>query len=57
MEQADEIKSIPGSNPSIVEHFSIEGLHGYRNVSLTSRFAATILIAKNGAGKTTSLAE
>src|SRR5688500_12694522 len=45
----------PGSKPSIVEQFSIEGLYGYRTVSLSSRYAATILIAKNGAGKTTLL--
>jgi len=44
-----------GSAPSIVQYFSIEGLYGYRSVSLTSDHAATILIAKNGAGKTTLL--
>ncbi|MBY4896103.1 AAA family ATPase [Cupriavidus sp. AU9028] len=45
----------PASEPSIVEHFSIEGLYGYRTVSLASKYAATILIARNGAGKTTLL--
>lgn len=39
----------------MVERFSVEGLYGYRSISLTSKFAATILIAKNGSGKTTLL--
>lgn len=47
--------SRPGSSPSIVQFFSIEGLYGYRTVTLSSNYAATILIAKNGAGKTTLL--
>ncbi|SOU12889.1 hypothetical protein LMG19145_04024 [Xanthomonas arboricola pv. fragariae] len=42
-----------GSAPSIVEFFSIEGLYGYRTVSMSSSYAATVLIAKNGSGKTT----
>nr|WP_315598380.1 AAA family ATPase [uncultured Cupriavidus sp.] len=42
--------------PSIVEHFSIEGLYGYRSVSLSSKYAATVLIARNGSGKTTLIA-
>lgn len=41
------------SRRSLVRHFVIEGLYGYRTVSLSSEFAATIVIAKNGAGKTT----
>jgi predicted ATPase len=41
--------------PSIVEHFSIDGLFGYRSISLDSKYAATVLIAKNGSGKTTLL--
>lgn len=41
--------------PSVVKHFSIEGLFGYRSISLDSKFAATVLIAKNGSGKTTLL--
>lgn len=45
----------PGSTPSIVQYFAIEGLYGYRTVSMSSSFAATILIAKNGSGKTTLL--
>jgi predicted ATPase len=48
-----EIKA--ASLPALVEHFSIEGLHGYKTISLSSKFAATILIAKNGSGKTTLL--
>jgi len=43
----------PGSSPAIVEFFSIEGLYGYRTVSMSSSHAATVLIAKNGSGKTT----
>ena len=39
--------------PSIVESFAIEGLYGYRSISLNSEYAATIVIAKNGSGKTT----
>lgn len=45
-----------GAEPSIVEGFCIEGLYGYRSISLSSEYAATILIAKNGSGKTTLLA-
>jgi predicted ATP-dependent endonuclease of OLD family len=45
-----------GEEPSIVESFRIEGLYGYRTISLSSKFAATVLIAKNGSGKTTLLA-
>lgn len=41
---------------SIIKAFTIEGLYGYRTVSLSSKYAATILIAKNGSGKTTLLA-
>ncbi len=53
---ADEVKTevvAPGSAPAIVEFFSIEGLYGYRTVSMAASYAATILIAKNGSGKTT----
>jgi len=45
----------PGLQPAIVEHFGIDGLYGYRSISLTSKYAATVLIAKNGSGKTTLL--
>jgi hypothetical protein len=44
-----------GTEPSLIEHFGIEGLYGYRSISLESEYAATILIAKNGTGKTTLL--
>lgn len=44
------------SQPSLVEHFSIDGLFGYRSVSLDSKYAATVLIARNGSGKTTLIA-
>lgn len=49
------IAEAAGGQPSLVQHFSIEGLYGYRSVSLSSKFAATVLIAKNGSGKTTLL--
>ena len=42
--------------PALVEHFSIDGLFGYRSVSFSSANAATILIARNGSGKTTLIA-
>lgn len=44
-----------GSKESIIEAFAIEGLYGYRSVSLSSPYAATIMIAKNGSGKSTLL--
>jgi len=44
------------SRPAVIEHFSVKGLYGNRTVSLSSKYAATILIAKNGSGKTTLLA-
>lgn len=39
--------------PSIIEHFRIEGLFGYRTISLDATRHASILIAQNGSGKTT----
>ena len=45
--------SAKGARPSIIESFGIDGLYGYRSISLASDHAATILIAKNGTGKTT----
>ena len=51
----NEDARIAGAKPALVEYFCIEGLFGYRSVSLNSKHAATILIAKNGAGKTTLL--
>lgn len=44
-----------GGEDSVVEAFGIRGLYGYRSISLSSEFAATILIARNGTGKTTLL--
>lgn len=44
-----------GAEISLIEAFSIRGLYGYRTISLFSDHAATILIAKNGTGKTTLL--
>ncbi|WP_086648945.1 AAA family ATPase [Gluconobacter sp. DsW_056] len=43
------------SKPALIQYFGIEGLYGYRSISLTSKNAATILIARNGSGKTTLL--
>lgn len=47
--------STRAARPALVQSFSIEQLYGYRTVSLDSDFAATILIARNGTGKTTLL--
>jgi energy-coupling factor transporter ATP-binding protein EcfA2 len=44
-----------GAESSLIERFGIEGLYGHRSISLESDFAATVLIAKNGTGKTTLL--
>lgn len=48
--------TLAARKPSIVEQLSIEGLFGYRSVSLSAKFAATVLIARNGSGKTTLIA-
>lgn len=40
---------------ALIESFSISGLYGYRTITLTSKCAATILMAQNGSGKTTLL--
>jgi hypothetical protein len=56
IDMTDENASSRGEEPSIVQSFRIEGLYGYRTISLSSDYAATILIAKNGSGKTTLLA-
>ncbi|HHH9196079.1 AAA family ATPase [Pseudomonas aeruginosa] len=56
MEYSEEMENCPrAATPSIIQEFKIEGLHGYRNISLSSNYAATIIIAKNGSGKTTLL--
>lgn len=39
----------------LIESFAIEGLHGYRSLSLNTRFSGSVLIAPNGSGKTTFL--
>jgi hypothetical protein len=44
-----------GAARGFVEFFQVSGLYGYRNISLNSPYAATILIAKNGSSKTTFL--
>jgi predicted ATPase len=44
------------SQPSLLQSFHIEGLHGYKNIGMQSKFAATVLIAQNGSGKTTLIA-
>jgi energy-coupling factor transporter ATP-binding protein EcfA2 len=57
MEQAKtQDAKLAAMQPSIVEYFGIDGLFGYRSISLSSKFAATVLIARNGSGKTTLLA-
>lgn len=43
------------SRPPLVESFEIRGLYGYRTIGLSSAHSATVLIAKNGTGKTTLL--
>ncbi|MBN8282491.1 AAA family ATPase [Zoogloea sp.] len=54
-EYAEFSSSETAARKSLVQHFSISGLFGYRTLSLDSEYAATILIARNGAGKTTML--
>jgi hypothetical protein len=46
-------ESNAGARASLVQSFTIMGLYGYRTISLSSKYAATILIAENGSGKTT----
>lgn len=47
--------SLKAASPALIQGFTIERLYGYRTISLSSQYAATILIAKNGTGKTTLL--
>lgn len=54
-EEVEFSSSETAARSSLVQHFSISGLFGYRTLSLDSEYAATILIAPNGAGKTTML--
>ncbi len=42
-----------GARPALIERFGIRDLYNYRTISMNSKNAATILIAKNGTGKTT----
>lgn len=53
MKKSNISDSLFGS--SVVQSFRIEGLFGYRTVSLNMKYAASVLIAKNGAGKTTTM--
>lgn len=48
-------ESIRGSRASLIESFGVYGLYGYRSITLDSAYAATVLIARNGTGKTTLL--
>lgn len=54
IEQANAVLQ-RGAQDSLIESFGIRGLYGYRSIELSSDYAATILIAKNGTGKTTLL--
>jgi energy-coupling factor transporter ATP-binding protein EcfA2 len=56
VQMTEEVPTSRAALPSVVQHFFIDGLHGYRTISLESDYAATVLIAKNGSGKTTLLA-
>lgn len=47
--------ALVGGQPALIERFGIRGLYGYRDISLSTKHAATILIARNGTGKTTLL--
>jgi ABC-type lipoprotein export system ATPase subunit len=42
-----------GQAAALIESFGIRQLYGYRTISLSSEYAATIIIARNGVGKTT----
>src|SRR5690348_11342792 len=44
------------AQPGVVREFSIHGLYGYRSLHLRAHHSASILIARNGMGKTTLLA-
>ncbi len=55
-ESVQRLAAEKASGASLIQNFGIRRLHGYRTISLASEFAATIIIAKNGTGKTTLLA-
>ncbi|NCP23197.1 MAG: AAA family ATPase [Erythrobacter sp.] len=44
------------AKPSIIESFSIHGLYGYRDASISMTNAASVFISQNGTGKTTLIA-
>ncbi len=54
-EDSQNRAALAGARPALIERFGIRGLYGYRTISLASKFAATVLIARNGTGKTTLL--
>lgn len=54
-EETATAASIAALTKPLIESFAIEGLHGYRSLSLNTRFSGSVLIAPNGSGKTTFL--
>lgn len=46
---------MPVSNSPVIRRFEIEKLHGYKNVVIDFENSVKIIIAENGAGKTTIL--
>ena len=54
-EEMPSAASITARAKPLIESFAIEGLHGYRSLSLNTRFSGSVLIAPNGSGKTTFL--
>jgi hypothetical protein len=54
-EETPTAASIAALTKPLIESFAIEGLHGYRSLSLNTRFSGSVLIAPNGSGKTTFL--
>lgn len=53
--QEQTAASLAARSAPLVESFAIEGLHGYRSLSLNTNFSGSVLIAPNGSGKTTFL--
>lgn len=54
-DDTQERAGVAGARPALIEAFGIRGLYGHRTISLASQHAATVLIARNGTGKTTLL--
>ena len=54
-DDTQERAAAAGARPALIEAFGIRGLYGHRTISLSSQHAATVLIARNGTGKTTLL--